>query len=76
MAARLLLQCSPTERASRKCTCRYIKWTQETYRSGGAKAQLVPLLEQCTRELQAIPRYRTDHRYLRIWIQYVSVLHR
>lgn len=43
---------------------------QEAYRTGGAKAQLVPLLERCTRELEAFPRYRGDHRYLRVWIQY------
>jgi Mad3/BUB1 homology region 1 len=52
-------------------TCRYIKWVQQTYRSGGAKAQLLPLLERCTRELEALPRYRSDHRYLRLWIRYV-----
>lgn len=52
-------------------TCRYIKWIQQAYRSGGEKAQLLPLLERCTRELEAFPRYRSDHRYLRLWIRYV-----
>jgi Mad3/BUB1 homology region 1 len=52
-------------------TCRYIKWVQQAYRSGGEKAQLLPLLERCTRELEAFPRYRSDHRYLRLWIRYV-----
>ena len=62
-------------RATLSCpnpTCRYIKWVQQAYRSGGAKAQLLPLLERCTRELEALPRYRSDHRYLRLWILYVS----
>lgn len=45
---------------------------QQAYRSGGAKSQLLPLLERCTRELEAFPRYRSDHRYLRLWILYVS----
>lgn len=51
---------------------RYIRWVQEAYRAGGAKAQLVPLLERCTRELESVPHYRNDRRYLRMWIQYVS----
>lgn len=32
--------------------CRFIKWTQETFSAGGHKAELLPLLERCTRELQ------------------------
>lgn len=51
---------------------RFIKWTRETFNTGGHKAELLPLLERCTRELQAYPRYTDDSRYLRIWIQYVS----
>ena len=28
---------------------RFIKWTQETFRAGGHQAELLPLLERCTR---------------------------
>jgi checkpoint serine/threonine-protein kinase len=52
--------------------CRLIKWTQDTFTAGGHKAELLPLLERCTRELQGAERYRTDVRYLRVWIQYVG----
>lgn len=52
--------------------CSYIKWCQETFHSGGHKAEIVPLLERCTRELQKHEKYRNDIRYLRVWIQYVS----
>lgn len=52
---------------------RLIRWVNETYKSG-SHGQLVPLLERCTRELKTIERYRSDVRYLRIWIQYVSYL--
>ena len=52
--------------------CRLIKWSQDTYKSGGHQAELLPILERCTRELQGIAKYRTDLRYLRVWIQYVS----
>ena len=51
--------------------CRFIKWTQDTFRSGGHQAELLPLLERCTRELQHIHKYKSDIRYLRIWVQYV-----
>ena len=53
---------------------RFIKWTQETFKAGGHKAELLPLLERCTRELQGNAKYSDDVRYLRIWVQYVSVL--
>lgn len=52
--------------------CRFIKWTQETFRSGGHQAELLPLLERCTRELQGYEHYKNDVRYLRVWVQYVS----
>lgn len=51
---------------------RLIKWTQEAFSAGGHKAELLPLLERCTRELQGVEAYRTDVRYLRVWVQYVS----
>ena len=53
---------------------RFIKQTQDTFKSGGQKAELLPLLERCTRELQSNDRYKNDIRYLRVWIQYVSQL--
>ena len=55
-------------------SCRLIKWTQDTFKAGGHQAELLPILERCTRELQGIDKYRTDLRYLRVWIQYVSIL--
>lgn len=53
---------------------RFIKWTQEFFSAGGHKAELLPLLERCTRELQAGGRYSADIRYLRVWIQYADCL--
>jgi hypothetical protein len=44
----------------------------QEYKTGN-KSLLVPLLERCTRELQATGRYRDDIRYLRIWIEYVRL---
>ena len=51
---------------------RFIKWTQDAFKAGGSKSELLPLLERCTRELQGVERYRDDARYLRVWIQYVG----
>lgn len=51
-----------------------MQWTEEAYKSGGHKSELMPLLERCTRELQAIEHYRTDIRYLRLWIKYADCL--
>ncbi len=51
-------------------TCRIIKWTLE--HSTGGKAELQSLLESCTSALLKVPRYKSDQRYLRLWIQYVS----
>ncbi len=50
---------------------RYIKWMQE-YGVGGGKADLLKVLEACTKELQKHSRYNNDVRCLRVWIQYVS----
>ena len=52
--------------------CRYIKWTQETFPAGGHKAELLPILEMCTRQFQDNPEYKNDIRYLRVWIQYAD----
>ncbi|KAK9861739.1 hypothetical protein WJX84_012354 [Apatococcus fuscideae] len=53
---------------------KFIQWTQETYKAGGPQAELISLLERCTRELQSIPKYKSDIRYLRVWIHYANLL--
>ena len=54
------------------CARRFIRWAQEAHPAGGHKAELLPLLERCTRELQGVARYADDVCYLRVWVQYVS----
>ena len=51
---------------------RFIKWTEQTFTSGGRETEVLPLLERCTRELQEVLRYRDDVRYLRIWVKYAD----
>lgn len=52
----------------------YIKWTKDTFVSGGQKSEMLPLLEKCTREFHKDERYKDDVRYLRVWIQYADCL--
>jgi len=51
---------------------RYIMWVKDAFPSGGTQSELLPLLEACTRTFQTDERYRSDLRYLRVWVQYVS----
>ncbi|KAK9866029.1 hypothetical protein WJX84_003204 [Apatococcus fuscideae] len=53
---------------------KFIQWTQEAYKAGGPQAELIGLLERCTRELQGISKYKQDIRYLRVWIHYANLL--
>ena len=52
----------------------YIKWTKDTFVSGGKTSELLPLLEKCTREFHQSDQYRNDIRYLRVWIMYADCL--
>ena len=52
----------------------YIKWTKDTFVSGGKTSELLPLLEKCTREFHQSEQYRNDIRYLRVWIMYADCL--
>jgi hypothetical protein len=45
----------------------------QEYGVGGGKADLLKVLESCTKELLKYPRYTNDIRFLRIWIQYVRL---
>ncbi|GAQ79054.1 putative Protein kinase [Klebsormidium nitens] len=51
---------------------RYIRWIKDSYPSGGIESESLPVLEKCTRTFQRVARYRTDVRYLRVWIQYAD----
>ena len=51
---------------------RFIKWAENTFPSGGRETEVLPLLERCTRELQEVPRYKDDARYLRVWVKYAD----
>ena len=52
---------------------RYVKWTLGAYPSAQAtqESQLRPLLERATKAFQSDPRYKSDPRYLKLWLNYI-----
>ena len=52
---------------------RYVKWTMNAYPSAQATpdSQLRPLLERATKAFQNTPHYKSDPRYLKLWLQYI-----
>ena len=52
---------------------RYVKWTFSAYTSAQAtpESQLRPLLERATKAFQSTPHYKSDPRYLKLWLNYI-----
>ena len=52
---------------------RYVKWTLSAYPSAQATpdSQLRPLLERATKAFQSTPHYKSDPRYLKLWLNYI-----
>ena len=51
---------------------RLISWTEKSFVGGKQQVELLPLLEQCTKEITDahLDMYRDDLRYLRVWMKY------
>jgi hypothetical protein len=52
---------------------RLIRWVKDAYPAGGYQSELLPVVEACTRTFQDDERYKSDIRYLRVWVLYVSL---
>lgn len=52
---------------------RYVKWTLSAYPSAQATpdSQLRPLLERATKAFQSASHYKSDPRYLKLWLNYI-----
>ena len=52
---------------------RYVKWTLSAYPSAQAtpESQLRPLLERATKAFQSASHYKSDPRYLKLWLNYI-----
>jgi checkpoint serine/threonine-protein kinase len=50
---------------------RYIKWTDETFPQGqSTESGIARLLERCTEQFKNDKQYKSDPRYLRVWLAY------
>ncbi|KAK9756604.1 hypothetical protein RND81_01G108700 [Saponaria officinalis] len=49
-----------------------IKWVQEAFPAGGDSSGLVLMYEQCVRAFWHDDRYKNDHRYLKVWLEYAE----
>ena len=54
-----------------------ISWTKKVHVDGQQQVELLPLLEQCTKEIadNHLDLYRDDLRYLRVWMQVRKIPH-
>jgi len=50
----------------------FVQWTIKNYGEGDAKSGLIELLEESTRKFKSDPSYKTDLRYLKLWIMYAK----
>ena len=52
---------------------RFVKWTLDNYAQEElAQSGLLEVLEEATRRFVKDPRYKTDLRYLKLWLLYAS----
>src|SRR5579859_1216430 len=50
---------------------RYIKWTDETFPQGqSTESGIAQLIERCTEHFKNDKQYKSDPRYLRVWLAY------
>jgi checkpoint serine/threonine-protein kinase len=50
---------------------RYIKWTDETFPQGqSTESGIARLIERCTEQFKNDKQYKSDPRYLRVWLAY------
>ncbi|KAJ5179838.1 hypothetical protein N7492_003048 [Penicillium capsulatum] len=54
---------------------RYVKWTLDAYPSSQATPEsgLLPLLERATKSFLSSSHYKSDPRYLRLWLHYIRL---
>jgi hypothetical protein len=51
-----------------------VKWTEDTFATGGSKGDLLKVLEECiVRRVMKQDRYKNDPRCLKLWVTYVSL---
>ncbi|EJU04893.1 hypothetical protein DACRYDRAFT_114215 [Dacryopinax primogenitus] len=54
----------------------FVKWTIDNYPAGQtADSGVIPLLERTARRFKDDPRYKSDLRYLKVWVTYAGYVH-
>lgn len=51
----------------------YILWVEQSYPKDGHGSLLSKLLQQCLTNFEKETRYHQDRRFIRLWINHVSV---
>ncbi|XP_072752100.1 uncharacterized protein [Anoplolepis gracilipes] len=51
----------------------YILWVEQSYPKNGHEAQIGRLLQQCLGTFEKETKYHQDRRYIRLWINYISM---
>ncbi|EFJ35846.1 hypothetical protein SELMODRAFT_404118 [Selaginella moellendorffii] len=51
---------------------RCIEWTKEAFPSGGSQSGILPMLELCLRTFCDDSKYKSDLRYLKLWLDYAD----
>lgn len=54
----------------------FVQWTLKAYGENDSESGLVELLEEATREFKKDPLYKTDLRYLKLWVLYARQVER
>lgn len=52
----------------------YILWVEQSYPKSGHESHIGRLLQQCLAIFEKDVKYHQDRRYIRLWINYVSIL--
>lgn len=51
----------------------YILWTEQSYPKSGHESHIGKILQQCLATFEKDTKYHQDRRYVRLWINYVSL---
>lgn len=52
----------------------YILWVEQSYPKNGHESHIGRLLQQCLAMFEKETKYHQDRRYIRLWINYVSII--
>ncbi|XP_012151742.1 uncharacterized protein LOC100880623 isoform X2 [Megachile rotundata] len=56
-----------------ECWYEYIIWVEQSYPKSGHEPHIAKLLQQCLATFEKETKYHQDRRYIRLWINYISM---